>query len=354
LKGSFLLADTAKMWPSLRAEAALSARVSTGREGLANGSAYEVMDMQTGALVGFKKRGVSLFSLAAGMLLASACGSAPDDLSVEDVVEADEASPSVLAQEAGDESSCLADIKDYGPRGPFRYTSKRAGAINMLIPQVPAGCKVPVAHLANGTGATCGIYQSILNTLASHGFITTCYESTNTGAGTQGLQALERAVADYPNLAAKKFASLGHSQGGQASFVVLQYAEDKFGPDAKYAGLAMQPASGFGSQPRERWQTVYSKIKSPMFMFSGTADILVSQSWVRQAFTALNDSIEAYHWSARGSTHIPTPNAETAEIAVPWFRWKLLGDQAACQRFKQMASGGRWSQVQAQNAAPCE
>ena len=316
------------------------------------------MQTSSGALVRSKKR-VSLFSLAAGMLLVSACGTgASEDLGVEDEqVEAlaDDGATTVLAQEAtADESACLADIKDYGPRGPFQYERKRVGQINMLIPKVPAGCKVPVAHLANGTGATCSIYQSVLNTLASHGFIATCYENANTGAGTQGLQALERAVADNPNLAAKKFASLGHSQGGQASFVVLQFAEEKFGPDAKYAGLAMQPASGFGSQPRGGWQNVYSKIKSPMFMFSGTADILVSQSWVRQGFAALNDSVEAYHWSASGSTHIPTPNAETAEVAVPWFRWKLLGDKAACQRFKQLEAGARWSQVQAQNAKTCD
>ncbi|MET0343099.1 MAG: hypothetical protein ABW252_18975 [Polyangiales bacterium] len=300
---------------------------------------------------------MSLFSLAAGMLLVSACGTgASDDASViDDEVEALEGdeTPTTLAQESG--SDCLANIKDYGARGPFRYTSRRAGSINMLIPQVPAGCKVPVAHLANGTGATCGVYQSVLNALASHGFIATCYENTNTGAGTQGLQALERAVADNPNLADRKFASLGHSQGGQASFVVLQLAEAKFGADAKYAGLAMQPASGFGTQPRGgSWQSVYAKIKSPMFMFSGTSDILVSQSWVRQGFAALNDGIEAYHWSARGSTHIPTPNAETIEVAIPWFRWKLLGDTAACQRFKQLAAGGgRWSKVQSQNEASC-
>jgi hypothetical protein len=316
--------------------------------------------MQTsfGALVRSKKRGVSLFSLAAGMLFVSACESgAPDDYAVEDEdveVEAPdgEGATAPLAQEAG--GDCLANIKDYGPRGPFTYTRKRVGSINMLVPAVPAGCKVPVAHLANGTGASCANYQAVLNALASHGFLTTCYESTNTGAGDQGLQAFERAVADHPQLADKKFASLGHSQGGQAAFTVLALTEAKFGPDAKYAGLAMEPASGFGTQPRgASWQSLYARIKSPMFMFSGTADILVSQSWVRQGFAALNDSTEAYHWSASGATHIPVPNGETVEIAIPWFRWKLLGDKGACERFMALEKGTRWSQVQVQNAATC-
>ena len=48
-----------------------------------------------------------------------------------------------------------------------------------------------------------------------------------------------------------------------------------------YAGLAMEPASGFGTQPTGgTWQSIYGKIKSPMFMFSGTADMLVSEAWV--------------------------------------------------------------------------
>jgi dienelactone hydrolase len=298
------------------------------------------------------RRGAS-FSLAAGLGLASACGDASDDYNFEDeqtdAIYVDDATMLL----AVDESSCLAGITDYGARGPFRYTSRTVGSIKMLIPSVPAGCKVPVAHLANGTGARCSTYQSVLNALASHGFIATCYEDTNTGAGEQGLEALERAVSEYPQLAAKKFASLGHSQGGQAAFVVLELAEEKFGSSATYAGLAMQPASGFGEQPRDSWQSVYGRIRSPMFMFSGTADILVSESWVRRAFSALSPSIEAYHWSARGSTHIPTPNSETIEVAIPWFRWKLLGDTAACQQFKSLESGRNWNKVQSQNEAAC-
>ncbi|MET0344100.1 MAG: hypothetical protein ABW252_24005 [Polyangiales bacterium] len=297
---------------------------------------------------------MSQFWLAAGMLMLGACGSSALDDAGFDDERSDDGATQVLAQEGGDESSCLASVKDYGTRGPFKYAQKNAGVIKMWIPEVPAGCKVPVIHLANGTGASCGNYAATINTLASHGFLTTCYENTNTGAGTQGLQAFERAVADYPNLAAKKFGSMGHSQGGQAAFTVLALTEEKFGPDATYAGLAMEPASGFGTQPRGgSWQSVYAKIKSPMFMFSGTADILVSQGWVRQGFAALADSVEAYHWSASGATHIPVPNGETQQVSVPWFRWKLLGDQDACKAFFALETGTRWNKVQSQNEAKC-
>lgn len=90
------------------------------------------------------------------------------------------------------------------------------------------------------------------------------------------------------------------------------------------------------------------------FMFSGTSDVLVSASWVQRGFSALSDSIEAYNWSARGATHIPTPQAETIEVAIPWFRWKLLGDQAACRAFKALPMGSRWSVSKEQNPESCQ
>jgi hypothetical protein len=116
----------------------------------------------------------------------------------------------------------------------------------------------------------------------------------------------------------------------------------------------MQPASGYGDQPSEgSWESFYERIRSAMFMFSGTSDILVSETWVSTAYAALDDTIEAYHWSALGSTHVPTPNSETAELAVPWFRWKLLDDSSACQSFKSLRGNG-WDVVREQNEAPCE
>jgi predicted dienelactone hydrolase len=219
---------------------------------------------------------------------------------------------------------------------------------------VPPGCRIPVVHLANGTGASCSSYQQVLNRLASHGFLTTCYESTQTGAGTQGVQAIETAYRNHADLADTKIGSTGHSQGGQAAFTVLQQAEAKWGDSYTYAGLAMQPASGFGAQPPGgTWQSVYGRIKSPMFMFSGTADTLVAECWVQQGFDALNDAIEAYNWSAVGSTHIPTPQTHTMQVAVAWFRWKLLGDNEACKAFKALPAGAEWNMTKEQNPKNC-
>jgi len=254
------------------------------------------------------------------------------------------------------ESKCLAEITTYDKAGPFMYDSMRSGSINFWVPKVPAGCKVPVIHLANGTGASCSNYAASLTRFASYGFLAACYENANTGAGTQGLEALKKAVEMFPMLAAKRFGSTGHSQGGQAAFVVLQFAEQEFGPEATYAGLAMQPASGFGSQPQGGWQNIYKKIKSPMFMFSGRGtDGLVSQGWVQDAFNTLDKGIEAYHWTKQGGAHIPVPNGEETQIGPAWFRWKLLGDQKACQYFKSIPEkDSTWEEVASQNKAECK
>jgi len=255
--------------------------------------------------------------------------------------------------------SCLDGITNYESAGPFMFTASAAGSVKIWVPGVPAGCKVPVIHLANGTTATCSAYQQAIERMASHGFLTVCYEDPNTGAGSQAITAWDTAFMMYPNLADKKIGSTGHSQGGQAAFTALQLAEAKYGSSYIYAGLAMEPASGFGTQPTGgTWQQVYGKIVSPMFMFSGTADTLVSAAWVGQAYSAMNPKNEVYWWSATGATHIPTPQVPEEQVSIPWFRWKLLGDNAACKFFKAMPGNSMispgWTKQMSENEAPCQ
>jgi hypothetical protein len=254
------------------------------------------------------------------------------------------------------ESSCLDGDTDFDKDGKFTFKTEAVGAVNFWVPDVPAGCKVPVIHLANGTGATCSAYGPALERMASHGFLTCCYENPNTGAGDQGVMAFDAAFQMYPDLAAKRLGSTGHSQGGQAAFTVLSLAEDHFGDDYIYAGLAMEPASGFGSQPTGgTWAQLYSEINSPMFMFSAVGtDGLVSQGWVQQAYDAMNPATEVYFWAANGATHIPVPNGEEQEISIPWFRWKLLGDNEACKYFKAIPmTNTKWQVVASQNEESC-
>jgi predicted alpha/beta-hydrolase family hydrolase len=244
--------------------------------------------------------------------------------------------------EPGPSAGCLDGITNYKEKGKFTFKTETSGAVKIWVPDVPAGCKVPVVHLANGTGASCSSYGAVLTHLASHGFLATCYENTNTGQGTQCIMALETTIMKHPELADNKIGSTGHSQGGGAAFMCLQRAEEKWGDAKIYAGHSMEPASGFGDSPAN-WASFYAKIKSPMFMFNGSSDILVSASWVGDAFNALPDTTESYWYEATGAAHIPVPTSWTQESAVAWFRWKLLGDKAACEYFKKMPDGDQWN-----------
>jgi hypothetical protein len=248
--------------------------------------------------------------------------------------------------------SCLDGITNYVDKGPFSYDTKTYGSVKMWVPRVPNGCKVPVIHLANGTGATCSTYGGTLQHLASHGFLATCYENANTGAGTQCIDAVKEALTRYPNLTDNKLGFTGHSQGGGAAFICTYRAEQEWGNSMKIAGHAIEPASGFGSAPLN-WSSMYSQITSPMFMFNGSIDTLVSASYVRQAFNALNGDVEAYWYEANGAAHIPIPTAWSKESAAVWFRWKLLGDKAACQYFKAMPGTSDWDSQDSQNEQQC-
>jgi hypothetical protein len=252
---------------------------------------------------------------------------------------------------------CLEGITDYGKAGPFQFTQQTVDRVRFWVPGVPAGCKVPVIHLANDTGATCSVYAASLERMATHGFLAACYENTNTGEGNQGIEAIDTALSAFPDLADYRFGSTGHGAGGQAAFIVVALAEKKYGDRGVYAALAMQPETGFGAQPTGwTWQKAYDAIRSPMFMFSALGtDGLVSQAWVQTAFDALNDATEAYFWTCDGAKHIPVPNGEEMQISIPWFRWKLLGDEKACVFFKDIPkTDTRWDQVGVQNAQACE
>ncbi|MET0286662.1 MAG: hypothetical protein ABW352_19435 [Polyangiales bacterium] len=292
---------------------------------------------------------------------ATACGDATEDM--DTFLDSTE-----LALE--DYEACLDGIDDFDRRGPFNYTTRTSGAVKLWVPRLPNGCRVPIVHLANGTTARCSYYQDNLERLASHGFLAVCYESSNTGSGQQGIDAIETAIRLYPSSVSKKIGSTGHSQGGQAAIVTTQLAEARYGTDYTYAALAMEPASGYGNQPRgQSWQTSYRKVRSPVFMYSGLSttgfanswllgigpgDGLVGISWVEEGFRALSPSVEAYHWTAIGATHIPTPQGTQNEIQIAWFRWKLLGDRDACEYVKRLGRTSGWRVQQEQNVETCQ
>lgn len=252
------------------------------------------------------------------------------------------------------DDSCLSGITNYTGDGPFRVTTRTSGSVKMWVPSVPAGCKVPIVHHANGTGATCSGYADMLEHLAGHGFLAICYENTDTGQGTQAVSAVKTAISQYPDLAdGTKLGFTGHSQGGGGAIMGVYRAEQEWGASKTYAGHAIEPASGFGDSP-SNWQTYYAQIKSPIFMFNGSSDSLVSESWVDDAFSALSNTTEKVWYEAVGASHMtPLPTEYANESHITWFRWKLLGDSAACQAFKNLPNSRNWNLQDQMNVKAC-
>ena len=121
----------------------------------------------------------------------------------------DASAPDVVVES----SACLDGITTYDRRRSVRVRAAELDSVKLWVPIVPAGCKVPVVHLANGTGATCASYQDVLERLASHGFLTVVL-SRRMAKAADCITAFETALQAYPDLAAHKLASLGHETGG--------------------------------------------------------------------------------------------------------------------------------------------
>jgi len=253
---------------------------------------------------------------------------------------------------------CLAGIDPsiYASAGPLSYVERSHGSVTVFVPDVPAGCRVPVVHYANGTNGTCADNESILTHLASHGFVAACYRSGKTGAGTQCIEAVETVLEQHADVADEtRVGFTGHSQGGRSAILCAYNAEQSWGDARTLAVQAIEPSHWYGEGPRD-YASLYAQIATPIFMFNGSRDTLVSASRVRDGFDALDGDLEAYWYEAIGASHVsPKPHEGWSnESAVAWFRWKLLGDMAACGHFAALPNTNEWKLMDSQNTHPCQ
>ena len=251
----------------------------------------------------------------------------------------DRANSSFSLLDDASESWCVADGNASSEQfGPYEVETTSLERTTIVKPKtIPEGCKLPVVHFANGTGARCSFYAEITEQIASHGFIVSCYQSGSTGSGNGCISGLETVYRNFPDISANLIGSTGHSQGGGASITCNYLAEQKWGDSKRYASSAIQPAHGMG---RWGYQGEYAQIKSPVFMMNGSTDILVSGMWVRNGFNALSN--EAYWYQANGAGHM-RPHNWAKSATLLFFKWKLLGDEKAGEDFLALPESRHWS-----------
>jgi predicted dienelactone hydrolase len=187
----------------------------------------------------------------------------------------------------------------------------------------------PVITWGNGTGSTPSLYKTLLNHLASHGFVIIASNSTNVGQGSPAPmlagvtwileQNADPASALYQRIDTTHIGATGHSQGGFASTTA--------GADARITTIA--PLCG---------ATTQRNLHGPALLFCGGMDTTVPCSTIMNAFTGITNQpvmlasyLAADHanWiTFRGTTVSPVEVAVTA-----WMRVHLMDDTALRGRF---------------------
>ena len=229
---------------------------------------------------------------------------------------------------------------DPSANGPFKTTIEnpvgpQAGAIpdggtqpqfTMFRPtdMAQGGLCHPVITWGNGTGSTPTMYKSLLNNLASHGFVVIGSNSTNVAQGnpapmvvgvTWVLQQNDDPTSVlYHRIDTTHIGATGHSQGAMATNQAA--ADSRITTEVPICGASAQ-----------------KNLHGPAMFFCGGQDTLVGCSGAQSALAAVTtlpamyaEYISADHgsWMSFGGTKPSV--VETAITA--WMRVHLMGDTA--------------------------
>ncbi len=183
----------------------------------------------------------------------------------------------------------------------------------------------PVVTWGNGTGTMPSIYRSLLNQLASHGFVVIASNSPNVAQGTPapmlaGVTWVLEQNADptsvmYQRIDTTHVGATGHSQGG--------FATTTAGADARITAIA--PIAG---------AIATRNLHGPALLLCGGMDTTVPCSTIQNAFNGITNqpvmladqlAVDHGNWlSFGGSTTAPLNPYLVAVTA--WMRVHLMGD----------------------------
>jgi predicted dienelactone hydrolase len=192
------------------------------------------------------------------------------------------------------------------------------------------GLKHPIVVWDNGAGQTgLGIYQSILQHLASHGFaVYAAYSATDQGTEmTQGIdwmimQADASGSPFYQKLDVTKVATMGHSQGSIATFAT---AGDKRLTTTIHLSGGTNPDIAQGHATLANLHNPAAFICGEVA--TGGADGLfngdTASEWCAYDFD--HTDVPVFLAQITGASHITAPGM-TLGACVGWLRWHLMAD----------------------------
>lgn len=222
----------------------------------------------------------------------------------------------------------LPPVDDYSKPGPFttltientgpdgNYTLVRPAALGQN------GFIHPLATWGNGIYTNPSLYSTLLNAIASHGFVVIASNSQTVNAAllTSGLDWLIQQNSAAGDLQGKldvaHAVSIGYSLGGAAA--VNAGKHPSVVATISFHGLTGDSASLHG----------------PLLLFTGTADDFVSAAqFVDPTFNA--SSVQTFYGTLKDANHlyILQTGGEENWPAVAWMRLWIYGDQGAKKYF---------------------
>jgi hypothetical protein len=230
---------------------------------------------------------------------------------------------------------------DYAAPGPFPVTTSEEGPdCTLFIPQAGAR-KLPVVLWGNGTRSRVPAYTPMLRHWASHGFLVAAANTNSAGPGAPLIACLDHvAKAHAAKADLTKVGASGHSQGGGGTLMAARDPRIKAtAPIQPYTrGLGFE-APAIGAQ------------HAPILLLTGGADATAGGT-TDQKPVFDGAKVPVFWATLKDSPHSEPANAEAGNgayrvITTAWFRWRLMGDEAAGAWFKGEACAvckdARWS-----------
>ena len=222
----------------------------------------------------------------------------------------------------------LPPIDDYGAKGPFATMSVTGtgpdGMYTMFRPTELGkdGFLHPPTTWGNGITTTPQLYDALLSTIASHGFVIIASDSTSVTAemmtaGLDWLIAQNDKPGDFQGkLDVERAVSIGYSLGGGAA--VTTGGHEKVVVTASMHGLT-------GAS---------NKLHGPLLLFTSTGDTFVSAAqFVDPTFNM--STVQTFYGTLTGGSHL-NPIGDAGDERAPlvaWLRLWVYGDEGAKKYF---------------------
>lgn len=230
-------------------------------------------------------------------------------------------------------------LAPYDKAGAAKTVRNAEGPNCTIFRPETLAARTPIVLWSNGRDQAPTNYASLLDQLASNGFVVAATNAPRSGAGVEPLACLDwlttqNTTASSPymgKLDLTKVGAAGHSMGGGGTIMA--------GKDARVKATApiqpyTRPGLGF-VEGAEKEQ------KGPMLVLSGGADTVAAPA-VHQApmFAGANTPVV---WATlAGASHsVPaqTDSSQYRPAVIAWFRYQLMGDAAAGRVFSGASCG---------------